>query len=71
MSDARLNSESRWRQLRRRDEKKQKKKAPLDVLREDKMDSPIHTNCIQPGGANTLIFIVNEATPSVPSSYAQ
>ena len=51
--------------------KETEKKAPLDVLREDKMDSPIHTNCIQPGGATTLIFIVDEATPSVPSSYAQ
>ena len=31
------------------------------MCREDKMDSPIHTNCIQSGGATTLIFIVDEA----------
>ena len=50
-------NETRWRQLGRRDEKKQKKKGtPLDVLREAKMDSPIHTNDIHSGA--TLIFIV-------------
>ena len=35
------------------------------------MDSPIHTNFIHSGGATTLIIIVDEATPSVPSSCAQ
>ena len=35
------------------------------------MDSPIHTNYIQSGGATTLIFIVDEATPPFLSSYAQ
>ena len=51
--------------------KTKNKETPLDMLREDKMDSPIHTNCIHSGGANHLIFIVDGATPSVPSSRAQ
>ena len=31
------------------------------MCREDKMDSPIHTNYIQSGGATTLIIIVDGA----------
>ena len=40
-------------------------KAPLDVLKEDKVDSPIHTDYIHSDGATTLILNVDEATPSI------
>ena len=52
-------------------QKKINKEFQLDVLRRDKMDSSIHTNYIRSVGATTLIFIVDEATPSVPSSCDQ
>ena len=40
-------------------------KAPLDVLKEDKVDSPIHTDYIHSDGATTLILNVDEATSSI------
>ena len=51
--------------------KNENEETPLDVLRGDNMDSPIHTNYIQSGGANYFDLHVDEATPSVLSSHAQ
>ena len=60
MSGCKDGQQCCWRQLCRRDEK-----TPLNVLKEGKTDSPIHTDYIHFGGATTLIVDVDEATPSV------
>ena len=60
----------RSRQLRQWD-KNRPKRIPLDLLREDKMDPPIHTDCIHSGGATTNELHRVEPTPSVPSSCVQ
>ena len=43
----------------------------LECAKRNKIDPPIHTGYFHIGEANTLIFIVDEATPSILSSYAQ
>ena len=71
MSGRKVEQQSHWRQLRQWDKKNRRKRIPLCVLREDKMDPPIHTDCIHSGGATTNELHRVEPTPSVPSSCVQ
>ena len=66
--DAMVEQQSRWRQLRQWDKKTEENEFHCDVLREDKMDAPIHTDCIHSGGETTNELHRVEPTPSVPSS---
>ena len=57
--DAKAEQQSRWRQLRPREKKRGKKTNTMGVLREDRVDPPIHTEYFHSGGATTMNFIVN------------